>query len=302
MTDRHRRFWVLVRRFGSGGSFLSLMAALGVVAAGIATLALYLSERKSDPAARSDVLVFFGLMAAFQLLIWGGMGVASHRRRSRSTITEDVALEAVFPRTEGGSSWRPPSLWVTLAATFVVAALELSATSSPIVGLLAGADTAIVLLLIRWAWPMNRPPTWRIAVVALYAGTSLAALQGSTSVFGGRLSAAAAVWDGVLAAGLVFGLALIARSLGGSHARLAAAFDVRDRALELATKGDANSWIHQLLMASEGHRVPLEIAREMLSRRRNEASAVRAVELIDQTIEATDWGPWPWSSAVAVPR
>jgi hypothetical protein len=65
----------------------------------------------------------------------------------------------------------------------------------------------------------------------------------------------------------------------------------------MARSGEAERAPRRLLEVAGGRRVPLEMARDFLTKRRDDEVAARAVALLDEAIELGDWGPWPWSGA-----
>jgi hypothetical protein len=225
------------------------------------------------------------------------MGVAARRYERRYPLEERI--ETVFGLRPGRpKGLHPPSLRFTFVVAAVIGLLEFFGTSSASASVAIATAWVVALLLVRWAWPLRNPPTWKLVAVALYAGPALSALEHFTTVFGPSISVGSALRDGSLLGIFVLCLGLGMRSMLSPRSRSVAsfAFRVRDEALRLAGDGEAPRAPERLLEVCEGRRVPLEMARDLLSRRRDDSRAAWAVEQIDEAIDRGRWGWWPWSS------
>jgi hypothetical protein len=72
---------------------------------------------------------------------------------------------------------------------------------------------------------------------------------------------------------------------------VASSDEVRSMALSLAEQGqDTDAAVRELLAFCEDHRVPVVVARQSLSEGdRQDASADRAIELLDAVLERGSW-------------
>ncbi len=165
---------------------------------------------------------------------------------------------------------------------------------------LVGATWLLAFLVVRWAWPLKRPPVPRIAVFAFALALALATFV--DDFFGGPLehghSLTYGIVNGAVFGVIGFGFATWMRRFSSpdAHPVLQAGLRVRDRALMLAREGRAGGEaIDEVIQVSEGRRAAAEFAWDVLRKRSpDDEVAARALSLVDQAIRARDWGWNPW--------